>query len=252
LAKKTESPEITPGTMPIMSHLRELRDRIFKSGIAIVIGTAIGFIFCPQILKILIAPAGDMDLQAIELVENLAVYFKVSLAAGIIITMPFLVYQGIAYIAPALTAREKGIVYRILPAVTVMFLGGIAFAYYVALPPALNFLKNFMSNIAETQFRISDYINIVTRLIVAVGMVFETPIIIMLLARMGIVSPQWLARRRRMWIVVSFIIAAIITPTFDPINQSIIAIPLIILMELSIILARFVYKKRGEAAPAEA
>jgi sec-independent protein translocase protein TatC len=150
LAKKTESPEITPGTMPIMSHLRELRDRIFKSGIAIVIGTAIGFIFCPQILKILIAPAGDMDLQAIELVENLAVYFKVSLAAGIIITMPFLVYQGIAYIAPALTAREKGIVYRILPAVTVMFLGGIAFAYYVALPPALNFLKNFMSNIADT------------------------------------------------------------------------------------------------------
>ena len=111
--------------------------------------------------------------------------------------------------------------------------------------------NNFMSNIAETQFQISDYINIVTRLLVAVGIVFETPIIVMLLARMGLVSPQWLAKRRRMWVVVSFIIAALITPTFDPINQSIIAIPLIILMELSILLARLVYKKRGEPAPAE-
>jgi sec-independent protein translocase protein TatC len=251
LARETESPEIAPGTMPIMFHLREMRDRIFKSAIALVIGTAIAFIFTPQILEILIKPAGDIDLQAIKLVENLAVYFKVALAGGIIISMPFLVYQMIAYIAPALTTREKSIVYRILPVVTIMFLGGVAFAYFVALPPALGFLGSFMSNIAATQFQISDYVNIVTRLILAVGMVFETPIIIMVLARMGLVSPQWLARRRRWWVVLSFLIAALITPTFDPINQSIIAIPLIILLELSIILARLVYKKREESAPAE-
>jgi sec-independent protein translocase protein TatC len=184
--------------------------------------------------------------------ENIVVFFKVALAGGVIISMPFLVYQLIAFVSPALTSKEKGYVYKILPAVTIMFLGGVAFAYYVALPPALSFLQNFMSGIAETQWRVSDYINIVTRLLIAVGLVFETPIIIMLMARMGLVSPQWLARRRKIWVVIAFIIAAIITPTFDPINQTIIALPLIILLELSIILSKFVYKKRAEPAPAEA
>jgi sec-independent protein translocase protein TatC len=238
--------------MPIMAHLRELRDRVFKSVIALVIGTAIAFIFCPQILEFLKAPAGDIDLQAIELIENLAVYFNVSLAGGIIITMPFLVYQLFAFVSPGLTDKEKWYVYRILPAVTVMFLAGVVFAYFVALPPALGFLKNFLSGMAETQWRISNYFDIVTRLIVAVGLVFETPIIIMFMSRMGLVSPQWLARRRKIWIVLSFVIAAIITPTFDPINQTIIALPLIILLELSILLSRLVYKKRAEPSPAAA
>ena len=252
MATQTQKREIAPGAMPIMSHLRELRDRIFRAAIAVIIGTSIAFIFCPQILHLLILPAGDVDLQAIEPVENLAVYFKVALAAGIILSMPVLVYQMIAFIAPALTDRERGIIFKVLPAVVVMFMFGVAFAYFVALPPALNFLGKFMSDIAPTQFRISSYINIVTRLLLAVGLVFETPIIIMLLARMGLVSPEWLAKRRRLWIVLSFVIAAIITPTFDPINQSIIAIPLVVLLELSILLARFVYKKREpKPEPAE-
>jgi sec-independent protein translocase protein TatC len=252
MVAKTEISPVVPGKMPIMGHIREMRDRLIKSAIAVAIGIGITFIFCPQIIEFLKAPAGDIDLQAIEVVENLAVFFKVALAGGVIISMPFLVYQLFAFVSPALTSKEKGYIYKILPAVTIMFLGGVAFAYYVALPPALNFLKNFMSGMAETQWRISDYINIVTRLIVAVGLVFETPIIIMFMARMGLVSPQWLARRRKIWVVIAFIIAALITPTFDPINQTIIALPLIILLELSIILSKFVYKKRAEPAPAEA
>lgn len=246
---KTSSPKETPGKMPIMRHLREMRDRVFKSAIAIAVGTAIGFILGPQILEILKAPAGNIDLQAIELVENLAVFFKVALAAGIIIAMPFLLYQLFAFISPALTSKEKSYIYRIIPFITVMFLGGVTFAYFIALPPALNFLLTFMSNIAEPSIRVSNYVNIVTRLVVSVGLVFETPVIIMFLSRMGIVTPQWLARRRKLWVVVSFILAALITPTFDPINQTIIALPLIILMELSIFLSRFVYKKRAEPAP---
>ncbi len=252
MVAKTERLETPAGKMPIMSHLREMRDRLVKSVIAIAIGTAIGFIFGPQIIEILKAPAGNIDLQAIELVENLSVFFKVSLATGIILAMPFLVYQLLAYVSPALTGKEKSYIYRILPAITIMFLGGIAFAYFVALPPALNFLTTFMSNVAEPSIRVSNYINIVTRLIVSIGLVFETPIIIMFLTRMGIVSPQWLARRRKMWIVLAFVMAAIITPTFDPINQTIIALPLIILLELSIFLSRFVYKKRVEQPQAEA
>jgi sec-independent protein translocase protein TatC len=252
VAVKTESSQAAQAKMPMMRHLREMRDRVARSVIVMVITTAFTFIFGEQILRILIHPAGDINLQAIELVENIAVYFKIALAGGVILAMPFLVYQMFAFIGPALTSKEKSYIYRIIPVVTIMFFGGVLFAYFVALPPALNFLLNWMSDIAEPQIRISDYVNIVTRMIVSVGLVFETPIIIMFLARMGLVSPQWLASRRKLWVILAFVISALITPTFDPINQTIIALPLIILLELSIILSRFVYKKRDESVPEEA
>ncbi len=251
-AEKISATQLEPGKMPIMLHLREIRDRVFKSVIAIIIAVAISFVFAPQLIEILKGPApANMELQAIELVEKLATYIKVALAGAIIIAMPYLVYQLFAFVSPALTRKEKGYIFRILPFVIVMFLGGVAFAYYLALPPTLHFLINFMPELAVTTPRLSDYVNVVTRLIVSVGLVFETPIIIMFMARMGIVSPEWLKKRRKIWIVLAFVISALITPTIDPIVQTVIALPLIILLELSIILARFVYKK-NEPFPVEA
>jgi sec-independent protein translocase protein TatC len=222
---------------------------LLYSVIAVGAGLILGLIFGNKILELLMAPApvGLRDsLVAIEILENMSVYFKVSLTAGVIVAMPFLVYQIFAFAAPGLTSKERRMIFTILPAIVFMFLGGVAFAYFVALPPALTFLFNFNSNIALPQIRISNYIGLVTRLLVVIGLVFETPIIIMGLARLGIVSPQWLAARRRMWIVLAFVIAAIITPTFDPVNQTIIAVPLILLLELGILLSRLVYKKREQ------
>ncbi len=237
--------------MPIKGHLVELRDRIAKCVIALVITVAISFIFTDNILAILLEPKGDVVLQAIEPMENIAIWFKVALASGVILAMPYLVYQIISFIAPGLTSKEKKLIYRLLPFITILFLAGVAFAYFVALPPALYFMGHFMSNIAENTWRVSSYINIITRMLVAIGCVFETPLIVMLLARMGLVSPQWLANKRKIWFVLAFAVSALITPTMDPINQTIIAVPLIILLELSIILARMVYKKRDEPAPAQ-
>jgi len=237
--------------MPFMVHLRELRDRLMWSSIAVVITTAIALIFGEKIELWLIEPApANINLVAIELLENMSVYFKVCLWAGVIAAMPFLVYQLFAYVSPGLTSREKGLVLKILPAITVMFLGGVAFAYYVALPPALDFLYRFGDQVAEPMVRLENYVSIVTRLLLVIGLVFETPIVIMGLAKLGVLSPQWLAARRRIWTIVAFIAAAIITPTFDPVNQLIIAIPLILLLELGILLARLVYKKKREL-PAE-
>jgi sec-independent protein translocase protein TatC len=241
VAVETKSPQTAQAKMPMMRHLREMRDRVAKSVIVLVVTTAITFIFGEQILRILIAPGGDINLQAIELVENIAVYFKIALAGGIILAMPFLVYQLFAFIGPALTSKEKSYIYKIIPVVTIMFFAGVLFAYFVALPPALNFLTSWLSDV-----------NIVTRMIISVGFVFETPIIIMFLSRMGLVTPQWLARRRKLWVILAFVISALITPTFDPINQTIIALPLIVLLELSIILSRLVYKERIKSAPEEA
>ena len=135
-----------------------------------------------------------------------------------------------------------------VPFVGGLFIAGMAFAYFVALPRAIEFLVGFGTDVVEIVPRIKDYINIVTRLLVATGLSFEMPVIIMVLARVGIASPNWLASKRKIWFVVAFILAAIITPTIDPITQTAIAGPLIVLYELSIWLARIVYRKKKEPA----
>ncbi len=248
---KTTSRETKTEKMPIMEHLVEIRNRLFKSVAAVIVTTTIAFIFNDQIMDFLLRPApDDLTLQTITIMEPLSIFFKVSLTAGIIVAMPFLVYQFLAFVSPALTSKEKRYIYMILPAVAVMFFVGVAFAYFVALPRAMGFFATFGSDWVSIEPAISSYINIVTRLLIGVGLMFETPIIIMFLARMGLVSPQWLGARRKLWIVLAFVIAALITPTFDPINQTIIALPLIVLLELSIWLSKLVYKKKLEPPPA--
>jgi len=252
--KEQPAPEVERGDRaPFMFHLKELRNRLLYSVIAVGVGVVIGMAFGNQLLWILTRPAGNMQLVAIQLVENMVEYFKVALWGGIILAMPFLVYQLFAFVAPGLTAKERRLVFTIIPGIVFMFLAGVCFAYFVALPPALNFLYNFNAQVATPLISISNYLSVVTRLILVIGLVFETPMIIMGLARLGVVSPQWLAARRKWWFVGAFVASAIITPTPDPINQTIIAVPLILLLELSILLARIVYKrKKQEPAPVTA
>ena len=233
------------GRAPFMEHLKELRNRILYSAISVALGLGSGMIFGDQIIEILKLPCWQIHLVTLNLIEPVSVYFKVSLTAGVIIAMPFLVYQLFAFVAPGLTPRERRVVFTILPAITFMFLAGVAFAYFVALPPALYFLYHFNSAIAQPLPSLSDYINIVTRIILIIGLIFETPLIVIALAKLGVVSPQWLASRRKWWIVIAFVIAAIVAPTPDPVDQTIIAVTLIVLLELGILLARFFYKKRG-------
>jgi sec-independent protein translocase protein TatC len=239
------SPE-SEGRAPFMSHLKELRDRILHSAIAIAIGLGVGMIFGNQIIYLLKLPAGSIKLITTDLIEPVGVYFQVSLVAGVILAMPVLVYEIIAFVAPGLTSRERRLIFSVLPAIVFMFLAGVAFAYFIALPPAINFLYNFNSDIAEALPKLSNYISIVTRILLILGLVFETPLIIMLLAKIGVVSPQWLSARRKWWILLSFIIAAVATPTPDPFNMCVVAIPLVLLLELGILLSRLVYKKKRE------
>ena len=234
------------GRAPFMEHIKELRNRILYAAISVALGLGVGMIFGNQILYLLKLPAGDIDLVTLTLVEPVSAYFKVSLTAGVILAMPFLVYQLIAFIAPGLTPKEKRMIFTFLPAITFMFLGGVAFAYFIALPPSINFLYNFNRDVATSMPSLSNYISFVTRILLVIGLVFETPLIVMALARLGVVSPQWLSARRKWWILLAFVIAAVATPTPDPVNMCIVAIPLILLLELGILLAHLVYKKKRE------
>ncbi|MBI2868505.1 MAG: twin-arginine translocase subunit TatC [Chloroflexi bacterium] len=239
--------------LTVLGHLNELRQRLIRSVIAVVITTALSFIFADRIFQVLLRPAGDTPFIYTEVTEMMGTYMKVCLAAGIGLAMPYLVFQLIMFVSPALTRREKRYVYLVIPWIALMFLGGVAFGYFFMLPRAIEFLVGFGGDIASPQIKIGNYISLITKLLLAVGLSFEMPVITTFLARLGVVKPGWLAGRRKFAVVAAFIIGAIITPTMDPVNQTFIAAPLIVLYELSIWLAKLVQPRRAKAlAPAPA
>lgn len=251
--------------LTVLGHLRELRERLIKSLIVVAVTTVASFVFYHQIFDILtykspftqpifdlltnkfhLYPNPEIGLTFIDVTEMLGTYMKVCLTSGIILAMPYLTYHLIMFVSPALTRKEKGYVYLMLPWVAVMFLVGVVFGYFILVPPAIKFLLTFGSDIATPQIRIGNYVSLVTRLLLAIGLVFELPVVTTFLARLGIVKPKWLSEKRRLAFIFAFILGAIITPTFDPINQTLVAVPLIILYEMSIWLAKLAYPRRKD------
>ena len=232
--------------LTLLGHFQELRRRLIRSVIAVAIATTLSFIFYKWIFHILMLPAHDIKLVFIEMTEMVGTVMKVCLASGLILAMPYLTLQAIMFVSPALTRKEKKYVYIILPWIVFMFLAGVVFGYFILIPPATTFLLTFGADIATPQIKIGNYISIITRLLLAIGIIFEMPVVITFLARIGVVNSNWLASKRKMAIIVAFILAAIITPTFDPINQSLVAAPLIILYEIGIWLAKLVQRKKTE------
>ena len=242
---------------PLMQHLTELRRRLTIAALVTVAATGVAFVFYKEIIRLLLRPAGDLaavngeeaGLVFVEVTEMVAVTFKVSLVSGLVLAFPIILYQIIMFVAPGLTPRERRYLFTFMPAVVLAFVAGVAFGYFVLIPPAIQFLLSWGSDLATPMIRISNYINVMVMLIFWMGVVFETPVVMFLLAKLGIVSPRGFARWRRYWIVVAFILGALITPTFDPINQSLVAIPLIILYELGIWLAKLAARGRPETYP---
>jgi len=235
--------------MTLMEHLQELRFRLMVSAVGVVTGLAVSAYFGEQIIDFLKEPAKsrnpDFQLTFIEPFELFATYFRVSMLGGLIFGMPIILYQGLRFVSPGLKPGERRWLYLTVIGATGLFLGGVAFAYYVALPPALDFLLNFGSDLAQPQIRVSSYIDFVTRLLFWTGVTFETPLVIMFLGRFGIIRPGQLLRWWRLAIVGAFVIAAVVTPTIDPVTQSLVAGPIIALYFLGIVLAWLVRPRRA-------
>ena len=246
--------------LPIRDHLVELRRRVTLSVIAVVTTTVVAFAFHQQILELLMEPArGFTDIPNerpiyTELTEFIGVAFKASLLAGIFAALPFVLYQIVAFVSPGLRPEEKRYLYMLFPISLLVFVAGAAFGYRVLFPPAVNFLLTFGNDVATPFIRIGSYVNLMLSLLFWMGIVFETPVILFFLSKIGIVTPEFLGRQRRYAVVAAFILGAAITPTFDPINQSLVAIPIIVLYEVGIWLAklgRLGRKPRTAATEAE-
>ena len=238
--------------MTLREHLDELRKRLMFSVIFLVIAVVVAFMFRNFLLELILAPgygdSGDRPI-ATEVLETVSVIFKVTLMAAFVVSLPVILYQIIMFISPGLTGRERAYLFIMLPAVLLAFAGGTAFAYFVLFPPAFEFLSGFGIEHVDPEIRISSYVSVIVSLMFWMGVVFQIPIVLFTLARFGVVTPRFLARFRRYAIVLAFVAAAIITPTFDPVNQVLVAVPIIILYEIGIVLARLGQRLHRGADP---
>lgn len=209
----------------------------------VAVTTGVSFAFLTQpLFDILLRPAteGNPNFELIytEMTGFFGAYMKVALTTGLILAMPVIVYEVIMFVAPGLTRRERRYLFLLLPWIMLSFALGVLFAYFVFLPPAVQFLITFGSQIAKPQIRVSNYVDFVSSLLFWIGVIFEMPLVIFFLSKIGVVTPRSLARFRRPFWVIAFVLAAVVTPTFDPVNQTMVAVPIVLLYELGILLAR--------------
>lgn len=227
--------------MTLIGHLSELRRRIMWAAISVVLATLGAFFFTDNVITLLKAPLKETPNAHIIFTtpgEGFGAYLQVALSLGIVVSLPFVLLQAVLFVAPGLTRKEKTYLYALLPASLISFAIGATFAYLVLIPPAIQFLVNFGSQIAEPFININAYIGTITRLLLYVGLIFELPLVIFFLAKVGVVNARWLSRKRKYVVVLIFVVAAIVTPTPDPINQLLVALPMIVLFEVGVLLAR--------------
>lgn len=241
----------TPTSAPIIEHIRELRDRLIRAAAALLVGVLIGMIFARRFLEVLIAPLqGISQLQLLRPTENIIIYFKAALILGAILAAPMIVYQLVAFIVPGLTKSEKRMLYLSMPLALILFATGVAFCSFVVLPFTLRYLQVFLADLFKAEYSVGYYMSFVANFVLWVGVAFETPLVIALLARLGVVTPQQLVGTWRYAIIVIAVMAAIITPTPDPFTMGVVMVPLFGLYVLGLVMARFTYRPRNRPAAA--
>lgn len=246
MALATEPPrsgETDGANLTILEHLQEARRRLMICAAALGLGLILGAFVAPEVMRWMARPAEntveDFELIFTEPLEYWTTYFRVMLLVAVAVGMPVFLWQAMSFVGPGLTRNEKKWAYPLVMGASLMFIAGCAFAYYIELPPALNFLYDGR-DIATAQIKVSSHVNFVFRIMIVTGFVFETPFVVMALAKVGLVHSQKLLRWWRFAIVGAFIISAIVTPSIDPITQTLVAVPMIVLFFVGIFLAKLV------------
>ena len=245
---------------PILGHIVELRKRLLWAIVAMAAGTGLCFVFVEDIYSFLVQPlAMAMDGQSTQrliytgLTEAFFTYIKVAFFAGIFVTFPFLLAQVWMFIAPGLYKAEKRAFLPFLIATPILFFTGGAVVYYAVMPMAWPFFLSFQTGAQETtlpiqlEARVSEYLDLIMTLIFAFGLCFQLPVLLTLMGRAGLISADWLASKRKYALIITFIVAAFLTPP-DVISQITLAVPILGLYELSILLIRHAAKKTQKPA----
>lgn len=254
----TPTPELPPPDdghelrMSLLEHLLELRDRVMWSMLALIIGAVIGFIFAGQALRFILEPYASLfpesdpgELIVLGPTGAILAYMRVALLIGGVIAVPTATYQLLRFVVPGLTRKERRYVLMAVPAVAVLFVAGVAFTWFILMPPAIRFLKDFQSGIFLARWEAGQYIGFVTSLLFWMGVAFQMPLFFFVLALLGVVRAGTLASQWRIAIVGVAVAAAFITPTVDPMNMFLVMGPLLALYVFSILLAWIGWRMMG-------
>jgi len=240
--------------MSFFDHLEELRLRIGLAVLGIVIGCIIAGAFVDQLMNwVLLKPAAsvNMELQNLRPFGQAFLYFKVVIMAGLIISMPYTLYQLWKFIAPGLYEKERRWAGKITIYTSFCFLAGVAFAYWIMIPVMLSFTASFGSSLIKNSIDVTEYFSFITTTLLSAGLIFELPMIAYILSKIGIISPEMLRKYRRHSIVVILVLAAALTPSTDPVSQLVFAAPLWVLYEISILVTVFARKKEESVTSIE-
>lgn len=235
--------------LPLTAHLEELKKRLVRSLIAVGIGFVVCYYFKEWLFQIITRPLlkvmpRDSYMIFTSLPEAFFTYMKIAFFCSLFMTAPFWLFQIWRFISPGLYPREKKYVLPFVFTSSFLFIGGILFAYFLALPPAFGFFVEFSTESLRPMFTMREYLSFSLKLLLAFGVSFQLPVFIFFMTKLGIVNSRMLAKQRRYAILIIFVAAAVLTPSPDAFTQIIMAIPLMILYEMSIYVAKFAEKKK--------
>ncbi len=237
--------------MPLLKHLEELRKVLIISLIAVAAASVGAFFFCDKILALITKPVTDLGYRLVftGLTEGIFTKFKVALTAGLVIASPVVFWQFWRFLVPALYPHERRYAARLVPTAVLLFVAGIVFAYFTVFRLAVYFLIKLAGEF-EPMLTISRYFSFTLAFLLPFGLVFEFPLAVYFLTKIGVLTPEWLRRNRKYAIVLTFVLAAVLTPGPDPVSQIVMATPMLVLYEAGIIVARVVARKKAAAEAA--
>ena len=227
--------------LSLVGHLSELRKRLIIIAVAVIVGTCISYYYVDLLLEILLKPAGK--LYYMRPTEAFFTYMKVSVVGGLGIAAPIILHQIWLFVKPALTVREKQLSNWILPVAIGLFGIGIVFSYFLVLPAAVKFFMGFATDELQPMFSIGQYMDFVLSFVLPFGLIFELPLILIILGYFNLITSRFLKTKRKIFILISFIIGAVISPTPDMFSQTMIALPMILLYETSLFVLAKIMKR---------
>ncbi len=239
--EEKELGEEQAGDMSLVGHLEEFRRRLLIALLAVAVSSTGCYFYATEIVHIITAPAGKLYYMSPG--EAFFTYLKVSFFAGFLVALPVVLYQIWAFVVPALSKKERGTGLFLVPASVLLFLTGLAFGYLLALPAGIKFFMGFATEDLQPMLSLGQYLSFVISFLLPFGFVFELPLIILVLAKVGFIGSAFLKSKRKHVLVLSFVVGAVLSPTPDVFSQTMVAVPMIILYEISYWIVRYIMKK---------
>ncbi len=238
-----ESPadEVIDDKMSLVDHLQELRKRLITAIIAVVVGSTICYFYAAELVHFITAPAGKLYYMSPG--EAFFSYLRVSFFAGFLLALPIVLYQVWAFVVPALSNKERLASFILVPTSVSLFLIGLAFSYIWVLPAGIKFFMGFSTEDLQPMLSLGQYLSFVISFLLPFGFIFELPLLIVVLAKFGIIGSEFLTSKRKHVLVLSFVVGAIISPTPDVFSQTMIAVPVIVMYEMSRLIVKYILRK---------